>query len=274
MQGLPDRHGRLARLPDCPLVVTLLFEEKLIYFPSNDFERSPGMLGITHEERALVASDGVSLHGWYLPAPRGRAPVDTVLMCHGNSGNISHRLDRAVLMQKRLRVDLLLFDYRGFGRSEGSPSEEGTYRDALAAYRYLTDERRVAPEKLFLLGESLGAAVALELAVRVPAAALVLEAPFASLAAMAKVVYPFLPASWVRTRYDNLSKISRVRLPLLVVHGTRDDTVPFEQGEELFAAAPEPKRFLAVEGGGHADSYLTGGDRYWNAWKDLLTGAR
>jgi hypothetical protein len=192
-------------------------------------------------------------------------------MCHGNAGNISHRLDRAALMQKRLGVDVLLFDYRGFGRSEGSPSEEGTYRDALAAYCYLTDERGVDPARLFLLGESLGAAVALDLALRVPAAALVLEAPFTSIAAMARVVYPFLPTRWVRTRYDNRSKIPRLRLPLLIVHGTRDDTVPFAHGEELFEAAPEPKSFLAVEGGAHSDSYLAGGERYWNAWRELLS---
>lgn len=248
----------------------MLYEEKLIYFPSDDFDVSPGKLGLPHEECTLVASDGVSLGAWFLPAPGREGPVDTVLMCHGNAGNISHRLDRAVLMQKRLSVDVLLFDYRGFGRSEGRPSEEGTYRDGLAAYRYLVDERKIAPGRLLLLGESLGAAVALELALRVPAGALVLEAPFTSIAAMAKVVYPFVPASWVRTRYDNLSKIARLRIPLLIVHGTADDTVPLVQAEGLFEAAPEPKCFLSVEGGGHSDSYLAGGERYWKAFENLL----
>lgn len=250
----------------------VLFEEKLIYFPSNDFEGSPETSGIPFEQCDLVCSDGVSLDAWFLPAPERRARTDTVLMCHGNAGNISHRLDRAVVMQKRLGVDLLLFDYRGFGRSRGMPSEGGTYLDALAAYRYLAEERAVDPTRLFLLGESLGAAVAIELALRRPAAALVLEAPFTSIAAMAGVVAPFLPARWLRTRYDNLSKISRLRLPLLIVHGTSDETVPFAQGRALYEAAREPKSFLALKEGGHSDSYLVGGERYWNAWKDLLAG--
>jgi uncharacterized protein len=254
-------------------VVTVIFEEKLIYFPSNDFDASPGALGMPFEECDLLASDGVALDAWFLPAPGGRPRAPTVLLCHGNAGNISHRLDRAVLMQKRLGVDLMLFDYRGFGRSDGSPSEEGTYRDALAAYRYLAETRGVEPERLFLMGESLGAAVALELALQCPAAALVLEAPFTSIAAMAKVVYPFLPPSWVRTRYDNLAKIPRLGLPLAIVCGRRDETVPFAQGRALYDAAPEPKRFVALERGGHSDAYLTGGEVYWDAWASLLAAA-
>jgi uncharacterized protein len=253
-------------------VVTVLFEEKLIYFPSNDFDVSPETLGVAFEPCRLIASDGIPLDAWFLPAPGRRAGAQTVLMCHGNAGNISHRLDRALAMQKRLGVDVMLFDYRGFGRSEGSPSEEGTYRDALAAHGHLARERGVDPGRLLLLGESLGAAVALDLALKCPPAALVLEAPFTSIAAMARVVYPFLPASWVRTRYDNLARIHGLKAPLLIVHGMRDDTVPFAQGRAVFAAAPEPKRFLALENGGHSDAYLTGGEPYWSAWKDVLGG--
>jgi fermentation-respiration switch protein FrsA (DUF1100 family) len=225
-------------------------------------------MGLPHEERFLLTDDDTRIHAWYLPPPEGG--VYTVLVCHGNAGNISGRLDRALLLQRELSASVLLFDYRGFGRSEGSPDEEGTYRDALAAYRYLAEEREVDTRRIILFGESLGAAVAIELARRVPVAAVVLEAPFASIRAMARVAYPFLPTGWVRTKYDNLAKIGELDVPLLILHGTRDDTVPFAQGEALFRAAREPKEFVAVEGAGHSDSYVVGGERYWNAWRKLL----
>jgi hypothetical protein len=250
----------------------VIFEEKLIYFPSRDLEWAPADLGLVHEEVFLATSDGTRIHGWYLPAKE--AGIETVLVCHGNAGNVSDRLDRAVRLQKELAVNVLLFDYRGFGRSEGSPDEEGTYQDGLAAYRYLTEKRGIAPTSIVLFGESLGAAVAIELAGRVKAGALVLEAPFTSIRAMAKVAYPFLPTFWVRTRYDNLSKIGELEMPVLIFHGTRDDVVPFAQGEELYRAAREPKAFVAVEGAGHSDVYAVGGELYWNAWKEWVGFSR
>jgi fermentation-respiration switch protein FrsA (DUF1100 family) len=217
-----------------------------------------------------------STFGWdeftagFSPLRRG-APF-TVLFCHGNAGNISGRLDRSLLLHRNLGVEVFLFDYRGFGRSEGRPTEEGTYRDAVAAHRYLVEERRIARERLILFGESLGAAVAIELSLREAAAALVLEAPFTSIADMARVAYPFLSpiTSFVRTRYDNLKKIPEVALPLLLFHARRDQVVPFEQGEALFRAAREPKTFVAVENAGHADAFVAGGEGYWSAWRDLF----
>lgn len=250
----------------------MLFEDKLIYFPSRELEASPEALSLAHEELRLETEDGVSLHAWFLPSERGKGA--TVLYCHGNGGNISHRLLRVLEMRAKLGVDVLLFDYRGYGRSEGSPSEEGTYRDARAAYRYLTAQRGLPAEAIVLYGESLGAAIALTLAIEAPVRALVLEAPFTSIADMAREAYPFLPvAGLLRTRYDSLTKISRLETPLLVVHGTEDATVPFGQGRRLFERAPEPKRFLAVEGAGHSDAPAVGGDRYWSAWRELLTSS-
>ena len=250
----------------------MFLEERLIYFPSRETEATPDSLGLEHEEVFLDASDGTRIHGWFLPALPRRSGSFTVLVCHGNAGNISGRLDRSLLLQRRLGVDVLLFDYRGFGQSEGSPSEEGTYLDAVAANRYLVEERGIARERLILFGESLGAAVAIELSLRENAAALVLEAPFASIAEMTRVAYPFLApfTSFVRTRYDNLRKIPEVALPLLVFHARRDPVVPFEQGEAVFRAAREPKTFVAVENAGHADVFLAGGEAYWSAWKNFL----
>jgi fermentation-respiration switch protein FrsA (DUF1100 family) len=247
----------------------LVFEKHLIYFPMRAHEVTPAGLGLAYEELELRAEDGVRLHGWFLPVKGSRL---TVLVCHGNAGNVSHRLDRALLMQSHLKVDTLLFDYRGYGSSEGSPDEQGTYRDARAAYRWLV-ARGQGPERLVLFGESLGSAVALQLALEVEARALVLESPFASVPEMARAVYPFLPI-WplVRTRYDNIAKVARLRMPLLVMHGERDEIVPFAQGRRVFDKAPEPKRFFAIPGASHNDTYVVGGEAYWRALREFLEG--
>ena len=249
--------------------VMLLLERKLIYFPQRGHDLVPRDLGLAFDDLTLTAEDGVRIHAWYLPPP-GEARW-TVLLAHGNGGNISHRLDRTLFLQSKLGAAVLLFDYRGYGRSEGSPDEEGTYRDARAAHRWLVEEKRVPQERLVLFGESLGSAVALDLALSRPCRALVLESPFASVPAMARAVYPFLPLSaLVRTRYENEAKAPRLRVPLLVLHGERDEIVPFAQGRRVFAAAPEPKRFYAIPGAGHNDTYLVGGDAYWDAVRDFL----
>jgi hypothetical protein len=252
------------------LLVPVLLEKRLIYFPFRTLEVTPKELGLRYEEARLVAEDGVTLHGWFLPVEGSRL---TVLVCHGNAGNISHRLDRAMLMHAKLKTDVFLFDYRGYGLSQGAPDEEGTYRDARAAHRYLSTARGVAPGNLIIFGESLGAAVALQLALEVPARALVLEAPFTSISDMAGSVLPFLPVGrLLRTRYDNLAKIGGLRMPLLILHGDRDTTVPFAQGRRLFEAAPEPKQFFPIPGAGHNDTYFIGGDSYWRAWGEFLGG--
>lgn len=252
------------------VVVPVLFEKRLIYFPFRRLEVTPKELGLRFEEAHLAAEDGTALHGWFLPVEGSR---HTVLVCHGNAGNISHRLDRALLMHAKLKTDVFLFDYRGYGLSEGSPDEPGTYRDARAALRYLITGRGIDRANLIVFGESLGAAVALQLALEEPVRALVLEAPFTSIGDMARSVPPFLPLGRLfRTRYDNLAKVGGLRVPLLILHGDRDTTVPFAQGRRLFEAAPEPKRFFAIPGADHNDTYLVGGDAYWQAWKEFLDG--
>ena len=251
------------------------FEEKLIYFPSRPLDGTPEDAGLAHEDVELVTDDGVRLHGWFvLSGADGGSTPATVLMCHGNAGNISHRLERAMLLTTKLGVDVLLFDYRGYGLSEGAPTEEGTYQDVRAAYRYLTEDRSIPPERIVLFGESLGTAIALQLAIEAPAAALVLEAPFTSIPDMAREVYPFLPfVDWIRTRYDSASKISRLRMPVLVIHGEEDRVVPYAHGAALFERAPEPKTFFGVAGGGHSDLYATAGSPYWSRWREHLTAA-
>jgi len=247
----------------------LLLEKKLIYFPTAEHDVTPTQLGLASEEVDLRAEDGVRLHAWFLPVKGSKL---SILFCHGNGGNISHRLDRVLLMQQHLGVDTLLFDYRGYGHSEGSPDEEGTYRDARAAWRWLVG-RVGDPGRIVIYGESLGAAVALQLALETDPRALILESPFASIPEMAKAVYPFLPV-WplVRTRYDNVGRIGGLRVPLLVLHGDRDEIVPFAQGRRVFDAAPEPKTFFAIPGAHHNDTYAVGGEAYWRTLRAFLDG--
>lgn len=246
----------------------LVFQRQLIYFPQRQLDLQPTDLGLRFEE-ALLDADGVRVHAWLLPVAGARL---TVLACHGNAGNVSHRLDRALLIQQQLRASVLLFDYRGYGRSGGSPDEEGTYRDARAAYRFLVETKRQHPTTIVLFGESLGAAVAVQLALEEPARALVLESPFSSIPDMARAAYPFLPplGPLLRTRYDTLAKVPRLKLPLLVFHGERDGIVPLGQARRVFAAAPEPKRFYAIPGAGHNDTYVVGGVAYWQVWREFL----
>jgi fermentation-respiration switch protein FrsA (DUF1100 family) len=251
------------------LALALIFERRFIYYPERAHEATPAQMGVPAEEVALRAEDGVNLHGWYLPVEDARF---TILFNHGNAGNISHRLDRALLLQAKLHASVLLYDYRGYGKSEGSPDEEGTYRDAQAAHRYLVETKKVLPADLVIMGESLGSAVALDLALEKPAAALVLEAPFTSVPDMARTTALFALAPLVRTRYDNLGKVARLERPLLILHGDRDEVVPFRLGQKLFEAAGQPKTFLAVPGAGHNDVYLVGGAAYWRAIADFLSG--
>jgi hypothetical protein len=245
----------------------LLFETRFIYFPTRGHDATPSELGLAHEDVWLTTEDGVRIHGWYLPVPRARW---VTLLSHGNAGNISHRLDRALFLQTRLRSSVFLYDYRGYGASEGSPDEAGTYRDARAAYRYLAEEKQVKPGDLVLFGESLGSAVSLELALDHPAAALVLEAPFTSVPDVARTTLLAPLAPFVRTRYESLARVPRLRMPLLVMQGDRDEVIPPALGRRLFDAAPRPKRYYAIPGAGHNDTYLVGGDGYWKALSDFL----
>ena len=250
----------LALLTGCGSAV----ERSLIYYPTRRLEATPAELGLAFEEVRVTAEDGVRLFGWYVPGPRRAA---TILWCHGNAGNISHRLENLRLMRDRLGVAVLLFDYRGYGLSEGTPSETGTYLDARAVRAWLRRQAPAAPAVYF--GRSLGAAVAARLAAEDPPAALILETPFTSVRAMANATLP--GAGYLfRTRYDTLGLIGRIRVPLLVLHGDADEVVPLRHGRAVFEAAREPKRFVPIPGARHNDTYLVGGAPYWQAWESFL----
>ena len=246
------------------LAIVFVLQGRLIYFPDmgRQILLTPRDAGLDYEAVWLTTEDGVRIEAWYVPAPAARGAV---LLAHGNAGNISHRVDYA-LMFHRLGYSLLLLEYRGYGRSEGRPSEEGTYADARAAWRHLVTERGFPPERIVLVGESLGGAVVARLAAVERPGALVLASSFVSVPELAAELYPWLPARWLaRYRYDALEALGRVLSPVLIAHSRQDDIVPFRHGERLFAAVKGPKVFLEMAGG-HNDGFLFTRE----AWREAL----
>lgn len=244
-------------------------ERRSLYFPDRTPGETPKLHRLSYEDVQLATKDSVKIHGWFIP---GKEKL-TILLAHGNAGNISHRLDK-VMRLRGTGVSILLFDYRGYGQSDGDPSEKGTYADAEAAYAYLTETQKIPPHQIVFYGESIGCAIALEMATRHPVAGLILESPFTSTVDMAKLVFPWLPVRWmVRYRYDNLSKISNIRIPLLMLHSPQDEIIPFSMAQTLFDQAPEPKRLVELTGG-HNDGYEVSGQVYTQSVAQFLKGVR
>jgi pimeloyl-ACP methyl ester carboxylesterase len=234
-------------------------ERRMLFIPDHVNYGEPSAAGLRHEEVWLTTSDGVKIHGWFVPAKD--EPLVTCLFLHGNAGNITARLDKLRILHD-LGISTLIMDYRGYGKSAGRPSETGIYRDADAAYAWLTKKKSVAAQTIVLFGESLGCAPALDLAVREPVGGVILESPFISTAAMGSEIFPWLPTRLiVSQKFDNLSKIPRLNAPLLVMHSRADEIIPFRHGEKLFAAANEPKRMLVMRGD-HNGGFLQTGEEY------------
>ncbi len=240
--------------------MTGFIERRLIYHPEKRLTTDPSKIGLTYEDVVFTASDGVQLHGWYVPGSRDL----TFLWFHGNAGNISHRLGNLKEMHDELAVNIFIFDYRGYGQSQGTPSEQGTYFDAKAALVYLRAREDVPMDQIVYYGRSLGGALAVELATQEPPYGLVLESSFPSVPYVARKSSPFLPLWWLlRTKYDSVARVPHLQVPLLQIHGDIDDTVPLEAGRALFEAANTPKEFYVISGADHNDTYLVGGPAYW-----------
>ncbi|MBZ5587738.1 MAG: alpha/beta hydrolase [Acidobacteriia bacterium] len=223
-----------------------LRQESFVFFPERAIAGTPVDVGLRYEPVRLQTADGLALGAWWIPAER---PRGALVFAHGNGGNISHRIDKLALLHG-LGLSVLAFDYRGYGESQGRPSEQGTYRDMDAAVGFVTGDKGVPPARVLYLGESLGGAVAVEAASRRPPAGLVLESSFTSVHAMARRYYPWLPARLLVTiRYDSLSRMRDVACPTLIIHSPDDDIVPYAMGRELFAAARQPKAFADLSGG-------------------------
>ncbi len=244
-------------------------DNAFIFFPTRDIVMTPKSAGLPFEDVYITTADEVELHGWFVP---GDPQQPVILFFHGNAGNISHRVDNLRLFHQQLGVSVFIIDYRGYGKSSGKASEEGTYADARGALNWLHD-KGWGNDRIIYFGRSLGAAVATQLAVESQPAGLVLESPFASVAAMGRRHNPilyFLLGWLLQSEYDTLSRIDQTDAPLLLFHGTRDTIVPNKMGEEIFARANEPKTLHLIVGAGHNDTLSHGQREYWQAWRTFI----
>ena len=274
MRRVKSTSLRRLLLPAVGIVVILLavkvmgLIERFIFFPDPMLVGSPSAIGLAYEDVEFNANDGVRLHGWYVPGTR----PETLLWFHGNAGNISHRLDNLRLIHDHLGTNVFLFDYRQYGRSDGVASEEGLYADARGALAYLHGRSDIRPERIIYFGRSLGSAVALDLATTAAPCGLILESPFLSVREMARTILPGPLANIVPTGFDNRSKIAQIRCPLLFIHGDRDEIVPYAQGRQLFETASPPKAFYTIRGAGHNDTYVVGGQAYFQRLRQFIDG--
>ncbi len=246
---------------------TLYFmQPSFLYKPLRGVPYTPDELGLDFESVAFKTSDRLRLTGWYVPADNADF---TVLFCHGNGGNIMHRLD-SINIFNNLGLNCFIFDYRGYGNSQGAPTEEGTYKDVKAAYKWLIKEKNVDPNNIILFGRSLGAAIAAQLATKVQIRTLVLESAFTSYVDIGKKFYPYMPVRWfARFSYDTIGYIKKVHCPVMIIHSRGDETIPFELGLELYDAANEPSKFIEIFGN-HNDGFLVSNSIYKQAWYDWL----
>jgi fermentation-respiration switch protein FrsA (DUF1100 family) len=237
---------------------------RFIYYPEPDWIATPDHLGMEAEEIYLTPEPGVQLHAWFFPHP---SPSATLLFCHGNAGNVSHRLENVFyLLQTGFQV--LLFDYRGYGHSSGQPSEAGLYRDAFTAWTHLVARAGNSAAPLVIFGRSLGGAVAVDLVTRLKGdqrdagVGLIVESTFTSIRTLARLVFS-LPLPELPVKYDSSSKIGQIQMPLLAIHGEEDELIPFADGRRLFDTAPEPKAWFPIPRAGHNDTYIVGGEAYF-----------
>ena len=244
------------------------FQSHFIYYPQlgKEIVATPADMGLTYEEVDVRTEDGETLSAWWMPTVNSRG---TFLLLHGNAGNISHRLGYAAIF-RRLGYSTLLVDYRGYGDSTGSPSEEGTYLDAAASWAWLTRTRGIAPRDIVIFGESLGGGVATWLALRHTPRAVVLASTFTSIPDLAAELYPYLPVRLLaRVRYDNLARLGDINAPMLIMHSRADEIVSYRHARRLFEAAREPKRFFELSGG-HNESFSVKQEEWVKALGDFL----
>ena len=247
-------------------VMLYIMQPKFLYSPVREVAYAPSELELDFEDVTFKSSDGLRLSGWYIPVESSEF---TVLFCHGNGGNIAHRLDSINIFHD-LGLSCFIFDYRGYGSSEGKPNEQGTYLDAGAAYKWLREEKKMPPNNIIIFGRSLGGSIAAQLAGQVKARALVIESAFTSYADIGQKFYPYMPVRWfARFSYRTIDYIKNVDCPVMLIYSRNDDIVPFEFGPELYKAANDPKEFVEIFGS-HNNGFLVSGEIYKKAWTKWL----
>lgn len=249
------------------LTVMIYFQQdSMVYVPEKTITHNPNNIGLEYEEVAVRTKDGLSISGWYIPAKNEKA---VILFCHGNAGNISNRLD-SIRIFNNLSLSVMIFDYRGYGKSEGRPSEAGTYLDAEAAWDYLINVKKIPPDRIIVYGRSLGGAVAAEVVLRRSPAALIMESGFTSVPDLGQKIYPWLPVKLIsKFHYATVDKIGTIRCPKLIIHSRKDDIIPFEHGRALYEKASPPKEFLEIRGS-HNDGFLLSGRIYTGGIEGFL----
>ncbi len=235
------------------LLVLLFGQTRLMYFPSRQIINTPKDTGLDYEDLRLMTSDGVRIAAWWIPGEHPQTPV--ILFAHGNGGNISYRLPYMRIFQQ-MGLASLFFDYRGYGESEGEPSEQGTYLDGSASWQYLTQTRGIAPQRIIIYGESLGGGIATYLAAKYQPAGLILGSTFTSVPDRAKELFPLMPIDLIaQFQYNNLERLGQIHVPVLIIHSPQDEIIPFHHGRRLYEAANEPKFFLEIQGS-HNEGFL------------------
>ena len=250
-------------------VSVFFMQSSLLYYPNlptRDHIATPELLGLEYQDVEFISEDNVKLHGWFIPADD---TTTTLLFFHGNAGNISHRLESIKIFHS-LGLNVFIIDYRGYGKSEGEITEQGSYMDAKAAWIYLINNKGYDGKDVIIFGRSLGASIAAWLASQVTASGLILESSFSSVISMGQHLYPFLPVRWLtRFNYDTAAYLKNVTYPVLVAHSKQDDIIPYEQGQLVFEAALEPKIFLSMKGD-HNNGYRVSGSAYINGLRNFI----
>jgi uncharacterized protein len=241
----------------CLYLYIKYIESKGIYYPQKEIQLTPLQVNLPFDDVYIKTKDGLSINGWFISAPNAKYAL---LFLHGNAGNIGDRIDKISLLHE-IGLNIFIIDYRGYGKSQGSPSEAGFYLDSQAAYDYLLNGRNLKAEQLILYGESLGTAVAIDLAYRKKSGAVIAEGAFSRGRDMARVVYPFLPAFLFADSFNSLKKIAGIGSPKLFMHSSEDEVVPFALAKKLYNAAKEPKRFEQLQGG-HNMAFLDSKEKY------------
>ena len=248
------------------LVIVYFKQERMLYFPEKEIWQTPDNISLKYDEINFKTKDGFNISGWYIPAENEKG---VLLFCHGNAGNISHRLE-SINIFNSLNLSVLIFDYRGYGKSEGKPSEHGTYLDAEAAWDYLINVKGKSPKEIIIFGRSLGGAVAAEIAVRKNPAALIIESCFTSVPELGKTFYPWLPVKLIsKFKYSTIDKIGSINCPKLIIHSPEDEIISFRHGKALYENALQPKEFLKIKGG-HNEGFLISGKTYNDGLKIFL----
>ncbi len=240
------------------------------HMPSRELEATPADINLNHEDIIIKTKDDENIHAWFIPAnTTDHADRKTVLFMHGNAGNISHRLETIQIFHN-LGLNLLIFDYRGFGKSSGKPSEQGTYLDAIAAWKYLLHKKDIKPEQIIIAGRSLGGGVAAELAKHTSPAMLILESTFTSMVDVSKIHYPFMPTNLiVKHRYETIHKLEYISCPIVFIHSIDDEVIPFAHAKTKFEIAKQPKKFIELSGG-HGNGFLLSKQTYMEGLQDAF----